>query len=405
MILINLLPHREEKRRQRKRAFFATLAACAVLGLVVAGIWYAVLQQMTSAQQARNDFLKAEISRLELQIKDIATLRAEIEALKARQKAVEGLQTDRNIPVHLLDELVKQTPEGIYLTSVKQNGPVVLVTGMAQTNERVSEFLRNTLYNSPWLEKPELVEIKTTASAPGAAAAASRDQRRLNEFSMRLSLKRPQAPAAALRRPPLPPAPQQRSLREYAMNAKTSNSSFDVSGLAEQAVSQFRGLNPKEPGQWPALPKVASWLATVVAVVVACWFGLLSDATDELQAERDREPALKKDYVSKLGQAVNLGELRKQKLQVQEYVTQLEKQLAGQGRDGRAAVRHQPGRARARAAVRAVPSRPGRGQGLLRRAADRHQGQRSLSTTWAPSPPTWPTCRASSRCTTCRSPQ
>jgi len=197
VILINLLPHREEKRRQRKRAFFATLVASAVLGLIVAGIWYAVLMQLTSAQQARNDFLKAEISRLELQIKDIAALRTEIEALKARQLAVEGLQTDRNIPVHLLDELVKQTPEGIYLTSVKQTGQTVLVTGMAQTNERVSEFLRNTLYNSPWLERPELVEIKTTASAAGGAAGASRDQRRLNEFSMRLSLKRPQPAAAA----------------------------------------------------------------------------------------------------------------------------------------------------------------------------------------------------------------
>jgi len=193
VILINLLPHREEKRRQRKRAFFATLAVSALLGLVVAGIWYAALQQLTSAQQARNDFLKAEIARLELQIKDIATLRAEIEALKARQKAVEGLQTDRNIPVHLLDELVKQTPEGIYLTSVKQTGQVVLVTGLAQTNERVSEFLRNTLYNSPWLERPELVEIKTATPATGAAA--NRDQRRLNEFSMRLNIKRPQAPA------------------------------------------------------------------------------------------------------------------------------------------------------------------------------------------------------------------
>ena len=184
MILINLLPHREEKRRQRKRAFFATLAASAVLGLAVAGVWYVALQQLTSAQQARNDFLKAEIARLEVQIKDIATLRAEIEALKARQKAVEGLQTDRNIPVYLLDELVKQTPEGVYLTSIKQSGQVVLVTGMAQTNERVSEFLRNTLYNSPWLEKPELVEIKTATPATGAAAAANRDQRRLNELSM-----------------------------------------------------------------------------------------------------------------------------------------------------------------------------------------------------------------------------
>ena len=200
MILINLLPHREEKRRQRKRAFFAALAACAVLGLAIAGVWYAVLMQLTSAQQARNDFLKAEISRLELQIKDIATLRAEIEALKARQKAVEGLQTDRNMPVYLLDELVKQTPEGVYLTSIKQTGQAVLVSGMAQTNERVSEFLRNTLYNSPWLEKPELVEIKTVATAPGAAGAA-REQRRLNEFSMRLTLKRPQAPAAAATAP------------------------------------------------------------------------------------------------------------------------------------------------------------------------------------------------------------
>ena len=197
MILINLLPHREAKRRQRKRAFFAALAASAVLGLVIAGIWYAALLQLTSAQQARNEFLKAEITRLEAQIKDIATLRAEIEALKARQKAVEDLQTDRNVPVYLLDELVKQTPEGIYLTSVKQTGQVVLVTGMAQTNERVSEFLRNTLYNSPWLERPELVEIKTTTPTPGAAAAPNRDARRLNEFSMRLSLKRPQPPAAA----------------------------------------------------------------------------------------------------------------------------------------------------------------------------------------------------------------
>ena len=200
MILINLLPHREEKRRQRKRAFFAAVAASAVLGLVIAGAWYAVLMHLTSAQQSRNDFLKAEIGRLELQIKDIATLRAEIEALKARQKAVEGLQTDRNMPVYLLDELVKQTPEGVYLTSIKQTGQAVLVSGMAQTNERVSEFLRNTLYNSPWLEKPELVEIKTVATAPGAAGAA-REQRRLNEFSMRLTLKRPQAPAAAATAP------------------------------------------------------------------------------------------------------------------------------------------------------------------------------------------------------------
>ena len=192
MILINLLPHREEKRRQRKQAFFAGLVAAAVLGLLIAGAWYGVLQQMTAAQQARNTFLQTEIAKLETQIKDIANLRAEIEALKARQKAVEDLQTDRNIPVYLLDELVKQTPEGVFLTNVKQTGNTVLVTGMAQTNERVSEFLRNTLYSSPWLERPELIEIKAAKPLPGSA----RDQRRLNEFSMRLALKRPQAQAA-----------------------------------------------------------------------------------------------------------------------------------------------------------------------------------------------------------------
>ena len=113
------------------------------------------------------------------------------------------------------------------------------------------------------------------------------------------------------------------------MNTKAKNPSLDLGGLSRQATDQFRGLNFKEPGQWPLLPKVAAWLAAAAAVVAACWFLLLSAATDELQAERDREPALKQDYVAKLGQAVNLGELRKQKLQVQEYVTQLEKQLPG----------------------------------------------------------------------------
>ena len=112
MILINLLPHREEKRTARKRAFFVALGIAAAVGAVVVGIWYSLLQQLTSAQQARNAFLKGEIVKLETQIKDIANLRNEIEALKARQRAVEDLQTNRNIPVYLLDELVKQTPEG-----------------------------------------------------------------------------------------------------------------------------------------------------------------------------------------------------------------------------------------------------------------------------------------------------
>jgi type IV pilus assembly protein PilN len=115
--------------------------------------------------------------------------------LKARQQAVEDLQTDRNVPVYLLDELVKQTPEGVFLTSIKQNVDVVSVTGLSLTNERVSEFLRNTAYNSTWLERPELVEIKATNVLIG------RDQRKLFDFSMRVSIKRPQAPAGSASAP------------------------------------------------------------------------------------------------------------------------------------------------------------------------------------------------------------
>ena len=186
MILINLLPHREERRQRRKKAFYVGLGVAAVLGLGIAALFYTVLQQMIGTQQERNAYLSTEIKKLEDQIKDIATLKAEIESLKARQKAVEDLQTDRNLPVHLLNELVKQTPEGVYLTTIKQEGQVVAVTGVAQTNERVSQFLRNTAYNSPWLERPELVEIKATN-----ISTANREQKRLFDFSVRVSIKRP----------------------------------------------------------------------------------------------------------------------------------------------------------------------------------------------------------------------
>jgi type IV pilus assembly protein PilN len=192
VILINLLPHREEKRKRRKAAFFLGLGLAAAVGVVIAAMWYLVLQQMTSSQQERNQFLQAEIRKLEIQIKDIATLRAEIDNLKARQKAVEDLQTDRNIPVHVLNELVKQTPEGIYYTAVRQSGQVLVLSGVAQTNERVSELLRNTSNNSEWLTRPELVEIKV-ANVP----ANARDQRRTFDFSMRVSIKRPQVEGAA----------------------------------------------------------------------------------------------------------------------------------------------------------------------------------------------------------------
>ena len=200
MILINLLPHREERRKRKKVAFFAGLGVAAAVGLGVVGLWYAVVQQMTAAQQGRNQFLVSEIGKLEAQIKDIATLKAEIESLKARQKAVEDLQIDRNLPVHLLNELVKQTPEGVYFSSVRQDGQLLSVNGIAQTQERVSELLRNTAYNSEWLVRPELIESKSAT-----VVAANKEQKRLFDFSVRLTVKRPQdkvaEPAAAASAP------------------------------------------------------------------------------------------------------------------------------------------------------------------------------------------------------------
>jgi type IV pilus assembly protein PilO len=112
-----------------------------------------------------------------------------------------------------------------------------------------------------------------------------------------------------------------------ATQAKSMNA--DLNSVFGGAASQFRGLNAREPGQWPMLPKLLAWTAVVIAVVLIGWFALLTGAHDELDAERNKEPTLKADYRNKLGQAVNLGELRKQKLQVEEYVTQLEKQLPG----------------------------------------------------------------------------
>jgi type IV pilus assembly protein PilN len=164
--------------------------------LVGAGIvllWYTAVNTQIGAQEEHNQFLSSEIKRLDAQIADVATLKAEIQALKARQSAVEDLQADRNMPVYLLNELVKQTPEGVFLTSVKQAGQQVTITGVAQTNERISEFLRNAASNSPWLEKPQLVEIK----AQTMQIANSRDQRRMFTFVMGVTLKRPPAPGSA----------------------------------------------------------------------------------------------------------------------------------------------------------------------------------------------------------------
>ncbi len=193
MILINLLPHREAARKRQKEQFFTQLGLSALLGGVICGAVFVWYQGQIASQQDRNTFLQTEITRLDNEIKDIASLQAQIASLRARQTAVEDLQGDRNLPVHLLDELVSQLPDGIYLTSMKQEGQNVLLTGVAQSQERVSELLRNLSNQSVWLSKPQLVEI--VASSVGGAG---REQKRVSNFTMRATLSRPAAdPTAA----------------------------------------------------------------------------------------------------------------------------------------------------------------------------------------------------------------
>lgn len=185
MILINLLPHREAARKRRREAFFVSLAVSGLAGGVIAGavfLWYAA---QVNAQQSRNVTLQTEIKRLEGQIKDIATLQEEIAALRARQQAVEDLQSDRNLPVHMLNEFVRLLPDGIYINSLKQDGQVVTIVGVAQSNERVSELLRNFSSGSPWLARPELVEIVAATVNLGP-----RDSRRVSNFTVKVRLLR-----------------------------------------------------------------------------------------------------------------------------------------------------------------------------------------------------------------------
>ncbi len=201
MILINLLPHRELARKKRREAFFTQLGAAVLVGGVVSGMIFTWYQARLDDQRDRNTFLTTEIAKLDAQIKEIAGLQAELNALKARQAAVEDLQADRNLPVHLLDEMVKQLPDGIFLASLKQDNQTIILTGSAQSQERVSELLRNLGNNSPWLARPELVEIVAASANLGG-----REQRRVSNFTIRVALTRA-APAQANAAGAAAPAP------------------------------------------------------------------------------------------------------------------------------------------------------------------------------------------------------
>ena len=185
MILINLLPHREVAKQKRRESFFVSLAASALLGGLIAGLVFVWFQIQITEQQARNTVLQNENARLDSQIKEVAKLQTEIAGLRARQEAVEDLQAERNLPVHLLNEIVRQVPDGVFVKNMKQDGSVVSLTGAAQSNERVAELLRNLSNNNPYITKPELIEIVT-----GTTALTPKDQRRVANFVVSIQLKK-----------------------------------------------------------------------------------------------------------------------------------------------------------------------------------------------------------------------
>jgi len=179
MIRINLLPHREEARKAKRQQFFVLVGLVATLGALIVFAGYTVIGGYISAQDGNNEFLKREIAVLDKEIDQIKRLKEQMQALLSRKQVIENLQRDRGETVFLLSEMVKQVPEGIYLKSLKQDGLNVNITGYAQSNARVSSLMRN-LEASPWLERPQLIEVK----------AVVLNGRRINEFGMNVFLTR-----------------------------------------------------------------------------------------------------------------------------------------------------------------------------------------------------------------------
>ena len=179
MIRINLLPHREEKRKAKRQQFYALIGLISVLAGLIVFVGYSLISGWVASQEEKNAFLKKEIAVLDKQIDQIKELKEKTQALLARKQIIESLQRDRAEAVRLLNELAKQTPEGIYLRSVKQDGQKIALGGYAQSNTRVSALMRN-IEASPWLEKPQLIEIKSASLA----------NRRVYEFSLNASIKR-----------------------------------------------------------------------------------------------------------------------------------------------------------------------------------------------------------------------
>jgi type IV pilus assembly protein PilN len=185
-IRINLLPHRELRRALQQKALVAMLGLAAIAGLAVVVFGHVVIGGMKDHQAERNAFLKSEIAKLDVQIKEIAQLKEKIDALRQRKEVVENLQVNRAEVVHLFDELARQLPEGVYLKSLKQTGKKLVMVGFAQSSARVSALMRN-IEASPWLDAPRLIEVKV--STQGGM--------RVSEFSLEVVQTVPGIPQAA----------------------------------------------------------------------------------------------------------------------------------------------------------------------------------------------------------------
>ncbi len=185
MIRINLLPHREEKRKRNKKAFVALAVMFAMLGGLVVLVVGGFFATQIGIQNQRNLILETENKTLDDKIKEIASLKQDIESLKARQQAVEDLQSDRNQPVYLMDELVKQTPEGVHFRSFKQEGQRIVMTGYAQSTARIADLLDRFGNNSQWFERPNLVVSTATNVGSGKSVKSVYD------FTINVGIKRP----------------------------------------------------------------------------------------------------------------------------------------------------------------------------------------------------------------------
>ena len=180
MIRINLLPHREEKRKARRQQFWLFAAIAALSGVAVWFIGHTIIAGYVDGQEAKNVFLKESIVELDKEIAEIKGLREQAEALLSRKQVIESLQTNRTETVQIFNELASQMPEGVYLKGLKQSGSRINLTGYAQSNARVSNLMRN-LEGSPNLERADLVEVK----------AATLNNRRVSEFSLNFTIERP----------------------------------------------------------------------------------------------------------------------------------------------------------------------------------------------------------------------